>query len=89
MITGTIRKWGKDLALLLPSKLANHVNFKDGVEVELIVTENKEVILRPLYPASDDQAALRAHFLALRSLCKPRADKHKEMFDGPMGDELI
>lgn len=38
---------------------------------------------------SHDQDALRAHFLALRSKCKPGMLKHEETFLEQMGDESI
>ncbi|SDG29844.1 antitoxin MazE [Fontibacillus panacisegetis] len=89
MTSATIKKWGNSLALRLPLEVANYVNFKEGSEVEILVSDNNEIILRPLFPAADDQDALRAHFLALRSKCKPGMLKHEEMFHEPMGDESI
>lgn len=89
MTTATIRKWGNSLALRLPSEVANHVNFKEGSEIEMLVSENNEVVLRPLFPNPDNQEALRAHFLALRDRCKPGMIAHEEQFQEPMGDEMI
>ena len=89
MITATVRKWGNSLAIRLPQEVSNYVNFDDGVQVEMIVNENKEVILRPAFPAAEDQENLRKHFLALRAQCKPGMSNHAEAFAEPMGDENI
>ncbi|WP_169306619.1 AbrB/MazE/SpoVT family DNA-binding domain-containing protein [Cohnella pontilimi] len=85
--TATVRKWGNSLAIRIPHEVVERVKFDDGVQVEMLVTENKEVILRPAVPAVDDQDALRKHFLALRAQCKPGMVAHEEVFAEPMGDE--
>jgi antitoxin component of MazEF toxin-antitoxin module len=89
MTTATVRKWGNSLAVRIPQDVSEKVKFDDGVEIEMYVNENKEILLRPVFPAADDQEALRKHFLSLREKCKPNMDKHKDMFDEPMGDEKI
>lgn len=57
--------------------------------MEIFVSENKEIVLRPTFPAADDQEVLRAHFLALRAKCKPGMRNHEEVFAEPMGDEIF
>lgn len=89
MTTATVRKWGNSLAVRIPQEVSELVKFADGVEIEMYVTENKEVLLRPAFPAADDQEALRKHFLSLRAKCKPGMVAHEEIFDEPMGDENI
>jgi antitoxin MazE len=89
MTTATVRKWGNSLAVRIPQEVSELVKFTDGVEIEMYVTENKEVLLRTAFPAADDQEALRKHFLSLRTKCKPDMVVHDEMFAEPMGDEII
>lgn len=89
MTTATVKKWGNSLAVRLPIELTNRVNITDGIEVEMTITENKEIVIRPTFPPADDQEALRAHFLALRAKCKPGLGKHEEVFAKPIGDEII
>jgi antitoxin component of MazEF toxin-antitoxin module len=89
MTTATIRKWGNSLAVRIPQEVSELVKFADGVEIEMHVTQNKEVLLRPSFPAADDQEALRKHFLLLRAKCKPGMTAHEEIFTEPMGDEII
>ncbi|WP_248929246.1 AbrB/MazE/SpoVT family DNA-binding domain-containing protein [Paenibacillus hamazuiensis] len=89
MTTATVRKWGNSLAVRIPQEISELVKFADGVEIEMYVTENKEVLLRPAFPAADDQEALRKHFLSLRSKCKPGMTAHEEIGDEPIGDEVI
>ena len=87
--TATVRKWGNSLAVRIPQDVSELVQFADGSEIEMYVTENKEVLLRPAFPSADNQEALRKHFLMLRAKCKPGIVAHKEIFSDPMGDEII
>jgi len=87
--TSTVRKWGNSLAVRIPQEVSELVKFVDGVEIEMYVTENKEVVLRHALPAADDQEALRKHFLLLRAKCKPGMVVHEDIFTEPMGDEII
>ncbi|MFY0782889.1 AbrB/MazE/SpoVT family DNA-binding domain-containing protein [Peribacillus simplex] len=89
MTTATIRKWGNSLAVRIPQDVSEKVKFNDGVEIEMYVNEDQEILLRPVFPAADDQDALRKHFLSLRAKCKPGIDTHEELIDEPMGDEII
>lgn len=89
MTTATVRKWGNSLAVRIPQEVSELVKFAEGVEVEMSVSKNKEILLRPAYPVADDQEALRKHFLLLRSRCKPGMATHEETFAEPMGDEII
>lgn len=89
MATTTVRKWGNSLAIRIPNEVTSRVNFGEGVEVEMIVTEANEVLLRSAFPAADDQVALRQHFLKLREQCKTGKSAHEEVFNGPAGDEII
>lgn len=89
MTTATVRKWGNSLAIRLPVEVTKLVNFEEGIELDIFVSENKEIVLRPTFPAADDQEALRAHFLALRAKCKSGMRNHEEVFAKPMGDEIF
>jgi antitoxin component of MazEF toxin-antitoxin module len=89
MTTATVRRWGNSLAVRIPQEVANRVGFEDGLEVQLIVNENREVTMKHNFPAADDQDTLRKHFLALREKCKESADRREEVFAEPMGDEIL
>lgn len=89
MTTATVRKWGNSLAIRIPQEVSELVKIVDGAEVDMFVTEDKEILLRPAFPAADDQDALRKHFLSLRAKCKPGIAAHDETFADPMGDETI
>jgi antitoxin MazE len=87
--TATVRKWGNSLAIRLPREVVSRLNFEDGAQLEMLVSDNREVILRPMFPAADDQENLRKHFLALRAKCKPGMGNHEEVFSEPIGDEIV
>lgn len=90
MATATVRKWGNILALRIPQEISELLNYKDGVNVEMIVKDNgQELVLKTTFPEADDQLALREHFLSLRSKCKPGMENHEEVFEEPKGDEII
>lgn len=88
MTTTMVRKWGNSLAIRIPNEVISRVNFGEGVEVEILVTEANEVLLRSAFPAADDQVALRQHFLNLRAKCKTAA-AHEEAFSESAGDEIL
>lgn len=87
--TATVRKWGNSLAVRIPQEVSELVHFADGVAIEMLVTDDNEVLLRPVYPTAEDQDALRKHFLALRAKCKPGMTAREDVFPEPMGDEII
>lgn len=89
MVTTTVKKWGNSLAIRILLELSKQVQLNEGTEVGLAISENNEIILKLLTPAPDDQAALRAHFLKLRTQCKPGMENHEETFALPIGDEII
>jgi antitoxin component of MazEF toxin-antitoxin module len=87
--TTTVRKWGNSLAVRIPQEIAEIVKFADGVDIELYVTEDKQVVLRPAYPSADDQEALRKHFLMLRAKCRPGMSVHEDTVIETTGDEIV
>jgi len=89
MTTATVRKWGNSLAIRIPNEVTSRVNFSEGVEVEMLVTEANEVLLRSAFSAADDQVALRQHFLKLRAQCIKTTRAHEEVFNEPVGDEIF
>lgn len=87
--TATVRKWGNSLAVRIPQEVSEIVHFTDGVDIEMLVTEDKEVLLRPAYPPAEDQDDLRKHFLSLRVKCTPGMATHEDAVTEPVGDEII
>lgn len=90
MATVTVRKWGNSLAVRIPQEVSELAKFKDGVEIDMFVTDNGEVVLKTTYPAQNDQKSLRKHLLTLRAKSKAAGiNPHPEMFADPVGDEII
>lgn len=90
MATVTVRKWGNSLAVRIPQEVSELAKFKDGVEIDMFVTDNGEVVLKTTYPAQNDQKSLRKHLLTLRAKSKAAGiNPHSEMFADPVGDEII
>ncbi|MNU99950.1 SpoVT / AbrB like domain protein [compost metagenome] len=89
LATTVVRKWGNSLAIRIPTEVKDHLKFiNEGAEIEMIAA-NGELLVRSVYPESDDQESLRQHFLMLRSKSVPGTEAHEEMFAKPVGDEVI
>jgi len=85
----TFRRWGNSLALRFPTEVLKLAAFSEGVEVGFHISAEGEVVLRPLYPAADDQEGLRALFLSLRGSASDGVKSQEEELYEPMGDEMI
>ncbi|MFD2115358.1 AbrB/MazE/SpoVT family DNA-binding domain-containing protein [Paenibacillus yanchengensis] len=88
MTTATLSKWGNSNAIRIPNQILKRLNLSEGSEIEIIVTTENELLLRPLSPSTDTQKELRAHLNHLLSQVKPDI-RHEEVDLGIEGDELI
>lgn len=86
---GQIKSWGNSLAVRIPSEVARQAHISEGTSVNFHVSDDGNIVLRPAFPAADDQEGLRALFLSLRGASKPGVRAHEEQFVEPIGDELI
>jgi len=83
-----INKWGNSCAIRIPSQILKQLNLEEGAEIEMIVTPDRELLLRPVHQAQGSNAELHAHLQQLLSQIKPNA-RHEEVDLGIEGDELI
>jgi hypothetical protein len=60
----------------------------EGVEIGFHVSEKGEVVIRPIFPAAENQDDLRALFLSLRGTSQPGVRSHEESYE-PAGDEIV
>ena len=86
---GRIKTWGNSLAIRIPSDVAKEAGLSDGSDISFHVSEEGNIVLRPSYPAADDQEGLRELFLSLRGSSKPGVRAHEEQFGDAMGDEIV
>ena len=47
-MTATIRKWGNSAAVRLPRSILSQANLEEGTEVEIILSKEGEITLRPV-----------------------------------------
>jgi antitoxin MazE len=89
MTTATLSKWGNRIAIRIPNQLLKHLDLEEGSEVEMIVTPEKEIILRPSIKPEETNEELRDHLSMLLSKIKTNSPRHNEIDLGIEGDELI
>jgi antitoxin MazE len=89
MTTATLCKWGNSSAIRIPSQLLKQLNLEEGAEMEITVTLENEILLRPLVKPLEPNEDLRAHMRMLLSKIKPDSPHHEEIDFGIEGDELI
>ncbi|MBS5909969.1 hypothetical protein NYE76_03700 [Paenibacillus sp. FSL M7-0831] len=65
------------------------MDIKEGIEVEIMVTPENGIFLRPLSKTQETNDDLRNHLKKLLSLIKPGSPRHEEVDFGVEGDELI
>ncbi|CAM4389244.1 AbrB/MazE/SpoVT family DNA-binding domain-containing protein [Paenibacillus alkaliterrae] len=89
MSTATLSKWGNSSAVRIPSQLLKRLNLEEGAELQIMVTSNNEILLRPLAKPSETTEELRDHMKMLLSKIKPESPRHEEIDLGIEGDEKI
>lgn len=48
MTTATLSKWGNSSAIRIPSQFLKQLNLEEGAELQIMVTVNNEILIRPL-----------------------------------------
>ncbi|WP_235959900.1 AbrB/MazE/SpoVT family DNA-binding domain-containing protein [Paenibacillus silvestris] len=89
MTTVTVSKWGNSSAIRIPNQFLKQLNLKDGAELQIILTSDNEILLRPSAEPDESNAELKAHMKMLLSKIKPESPRHEEVDLGIEGDELI
>jgi antitoxin MazE len=62
---------------------------EEGAEIEIIVTPENDLLLRPTKKPEESNQELRAHLKQLLLQLKPNTPRHDEIDVGVEGDELI
>lgn len=89
MTTATLSRWGNSSAVRIPNQLLKRLNLEDGAEMEIMVTPENDILLRPMVKPQESNEELRAHMRMLLSNIKPDSPRHEEIDLGIEGDELI
>lgn len=89
MTTATLSKWGNSSAIRIPNQFLKRLNLEEGAEIEIMLTPDNDILLRPLMKPQESNEELRAHMRSLLSKIKPGSQRHDELDLGIEGDELI
>ena len=89
MTTATLSKWGNSCAIRIPNQFLKRLNLEEGAEIQIIVTPENDLLLRPTTKPQESNEELRAHLKLLLSKIKPGSPRHEEIDLGIEGDELI
>ncbi|MGR6545260.1 AbrB/MazE/SpoVT family DNA-binding domain-containing protein [Paenibacillus tundrae] len=88
MTTATLSKWGNSSAIRIPNQLLKRLNLQEGAEIEILVTADNELLLRPKTNPVESNEELRTHLQTLLSKVKQDA-RHEEIELGVEGKELF
>ncbi len=88
MTTVTLSRWGNSSGIRIPSQFLKQMNMVEGMQMEVILTPENHILLRPLQQAESNEE-LRAHLTKLLSQIKTDSPRHNEVDLGIEGDELI
>ncbi|MCY9668675.1 AbrB/MazE/SpoVT family DNA-binding domain-containing protein [Paenibacillus alginolyticus] len=89
MTTATLSKWGNSSAVRIPNQFLKLLNLEEGAELQIMVTADNEILLRPVVKPQETNEELRNHLTTLLSKIKPNSPRHEEIDFGVEGDELI
>ena len=85
--SATLSKWGNSIAVRIPNQIVKRLNLQEGYELEVIVTNGQDIVLRPKHRLETNED-LRQHLQALLSNITPES-RHDEIDWGTTGRELI
>lgn len=88
MTTATLSKWGNSSAVRIPNQFLKRMNLEDGAELEIVLTPENTLLLRPSAQPQESNQQLRDHLKMLLSKVKPE-HRHEEFEWGTEGDEQI
>lgn len=89
MTTTTLSKWGNSSAIRIPSQFLKQLNLVDGAEIQIILTSENDLLLRPLVKPEQTNEQLRDHMRILLAKIKPESPRHEEVDFCIEGEELI
>lgn len=89
MTTVTLSKWGNSSAIRIPNQLLKRLNLEEGAEMEIMITPENDILLRPISKPQETGEELRTHLQTLLSTMKLDSPRHEEIDLGIEGDELI
>lgn len=89
MTTATLSKWGNSSAVRIPNQFLKLLNLEEGAELQIMVTADNEILLRPVIKPQETNEELRNHLTTLLSKIKANSQSHEEIDFGVEGDELI
>ncbi|WP_189010929.1 AbrB/MazE/SpoVT family DNA-binding domain-containing protein [Paenibacillus marchantiophytorum] len=89
MTTVTLSKWGNSTAIRIPNQILKRLNLDEGAELQIILTPDNAILLRPTGEPQESNLELRAHMKMLLSKIKRDTSHHAEIDLGIEGDELI
>lgn len=85
----TLSKWGNSSAVRIPTQFLKQLNLEEGAEIQIMLTKDNDILLRPVTKAQETNEELRSHMNMLLSKIKQDSSKHDEIDLGIEGDELI
>lgn len=88
MTTVMVSRWGNSSGIRIPSQFLKRMNLADGAELEVILTEENYLLLRPV-DSQETNEELRAHLQTLLAKIKPDSARQEEVDVGIEGDEII
>lgn len=89
MSKATLSKWGNSSAIRIPADLIKRLNWSEGTEMEMIITNDNEILLRPLLQHEESNQDLKAHLNNLLAQINPKSPRHEEVDWGIEGDEKL
>lgn len=89
MSKATLSKWGNSSAIRIPTDLIKRLNWSEGTEMEMIITNDNEILLRPLLQQEESNQDLKAHLNNLLAQINPKSPRHEEVDWGIEGDEKL
>jgi antitoxin MazE len=89
LTTTTLSKWGNSSAVRIPNQFIKRLNLEEGAEIQILLTPDNDILLRPTVKPSESNEDLRAHMKMLLERIKPDSQRHEEVELGIEGDELI
>ncbi|WP_309244738.1 AbrB/MazE/SpoVT family DNA-binding domain-containing protein [Cohnella silvisoli] len=89
MTSATLSKWGNSSAIRIPNQLLKRLNLEEGAELQIMLTPENDILLRPVVKPQETNEELRAHMKKLLAKVNPDSPRHEEIDLGIEGDELI
>lgn len=89
MATAKLSKWGNSSAIRIPNQIVKRLNLAEGSEMQITITSENEIVLRPTAKPQEPNEDLRKHLNGLLSQMKTDSPRHEEIDFGIEGDEKL